>query len=170
MRFLVFQGWGGTPNLLEVAVVALLLASGCAGVEAYSHGTGAFNPGAGSFNHGTGVLALDWGKCDQSDSTVTCCLKNHPGQYERCGATPPKQPQPINRPPPLLRPPGEEENRYDEHENICLPRYVRCVDEIGLKPGSRAGTSQCQDCFEYCMKHGFWPARMNKQRCPGIEP
>ncbi|NOK16442.1 hypothetical protein [Corallococcus carmarthensis] len=30
-------------------------------------------------------------ECNQSDSTVSCCLKRHPGQYEACGADAPAQ-------------------------------------------------------------------------------
>lgn len=33
-------------------------------------------------------------ECDQSDSTVSCCLKKNPGQYERCGAEAPSSLQP----------------------------------------------------------------------------
>jgi len=28
--------------------------------------------------------------CNNTDSTVTCCLKQNPGQYERCGAEAPR--------------------------------------------------------------------------------
>jgi hypothetical protein len=171
MGFLRFRGRSSTPGTSMVAVIALLMASGCAGVEVHSPGSGAFHQGSAGFGHGAGVLALDWGKCDQSDSTVTCCLKNHPGQYERCGATPPKQPQPINRPPPLLRPPDEnEEETKEQRQERCLGYYVRCIEKIGQKQGSLYGTSHCKDCYGYCERHGFWPARMNRKKCPGAGP
>jgi hypothetical protein len=172
MRFLRFHGWGSTPIVPRVAAVALSLSSGCAGVETYSHGSGAYSHGSGAYNHGAGVLALDWGKCDQSDSTVTCCLKNHPGQYERCGATPPKQPQPINRPPPLLRPPESDEEKEEKEfvEKMCRKHYVRCIEAVGRKPGGSYGMTQCGDCLTYCNRHGFWPARVNKKKCAGTDP
>lgn len=31
------------------------------------------------------VLAIEGFECNPTDSTESCCLKKHPGQYERCG-------------------------------------------------------------------------------------
>jgi len=53
-------------RLLEIVVgLTTLLATGCAHV----------------------------GECDSSDSTSSCCVKTHPGEYERCGAVAPPVPQ-----------------------------------------------------------------------------
>ena len=134
---------------------AMVLNSGCASTEAYSYGSGAF--------------ALDGAECNQTDSTVTCCLKQNPGQYERCGATPPAQSEPINVGPPGFGS-GEtaaQGESKDKKRKRCLPDYVACIDKIGLKPGGLSGTSQCQDCYDYCVGNGFWPLRVNKKPCPG---
>ncbi|REG25033.1 hypothetical protein ATI61_11397 [Archangium gephyra] len=139
---------------MEAVVLALVLISGCAGVDA----------------------ALVNGECDQTDSTVSCCLKQNPGQYERCTATPPARTEPINVGLPELHASedGEiqssrednEESREDR-EKRCAGYYARCIEEIGQKPGSLYGTTQCRDCFLYCSRHGFWPERVNKKKCPG---
>jgi hypothetical protein len=149
-----------------VAVIALVVVSGCASTDAYRYSSGAF-----ALNG-----ALTGAECNPSDSTVTCCLKQHPGQYELCGATPPAQSEPITVGPPGLRSEEEgaqkearetnEESREDR-EKRCADYYARCIEEIGKKPGSLYGTSQCRDCFVYCSRHGFWPERMNKKKCPG---
>ena len=65
---------------IMAVIIAGVLASGCAGVDA--------------------VLADV--ECNQTDSTAACCLKMNPGQYERCGVTPPAQSEPINVGPPGL--------------------------------------------------------------------
>jgi len=134
----------------------LVLASGCTSSRMYRNSPG-------SFAFGKGV------ECGPQDSTESCCLKQHPGDYARCAAMPPTAPQPAKRPPPLVRSPDEDEEKkeQEEKEKRCLDYYSRCIEEIGGKPGSVYGTTQCRDCFVYCSRHGFWPARMNKKKCPG---
>ncbi|WP_152621915.1 hypothetical protein [Archangium violaceum] len=162
MRFLGPGRAGNLPTPFVAVVFAVVLASGCASTEAYRYGSGAF--------------ALNGAECNQTDSTVTCCLKQHPGQYELCGATPPARSEPINVGPPGLRSleDGEKEEARDDNEETqedrekrCADYYARCIEEIGKKPGSLYGTTQCRDCFGYCARHGFWPERMNKKKCPG---
>jgi hypothetical protein len=135
-------------------IIALVLDSGCAGVDA----------------------ALVDGECNQTDNTVSCCLKQNPGQYERCTATAPAQPEAINIGPPGLtyEETGEKEEAREtneesrgDREKRCADYYARCIEEIGQKPGSLYGTSHCRDCFVYCSRHGFWPERVNKKKCPG---
>lgn len=111
--------------------------------------------------------ALVDGECNQTDSTVSCCLKMNPGQYTRCGATPPAQSAAINVGPPGLFNGNEKEESRAEREKRCANYYARCIEKIGQDQGSLYGTTQCRDCFVYCSRHGFWPERMNKKKCPG---
>ena len=126
-----------------------LRASGCASTDAYRYGSGAF--------------ALNGAQCNQTDSTATCCLKQYPGQYERCGATPPAQSAPIHVGPPGLDSleAAKQGESKDEKRKRCLPDYVACIDKIGLKQGGLSGTTQCKDCYDYCEQHGFWPLPTN---------
>jgi hypothetical protein len=155
MRVLEPNHSGSGFGPLMMAVIALVLSSGCASTNTYRYGSGTF--------------ALTGAECNQTDSTVTCCLKQHPGQYERCGATPPTPSEPINVGPPGLgsQEAAEQGESKDEKRKRCLPDYVACIDKIGLKPGGLSGTSQCQDCYNYCERHGFWPLSMNQKQCPG---
>ncbi|WPB73283.1 hypothetical protein KYC5002_30015 [Archangium violaceum] len=145
---------GSSSGLIIEAILALVLVSACAGVDA----------------------ALVDGECDQTDSTVSCCLKQNPGQYERCTATPPAHSEPINVGLPELHVSenGDEQSSREDNEESredrekrCVDYYARCIEEIGQKPGSLYGTTQCRDCFLYCSRHGFWPERVNKKKCPG---
>ena len=116
MRFLGPGRAGNVSTPFIAAILAVVLASGCASTDAYRYGSGAF--------------ALTGAECDQTDSTVTCCLKQHPGQYERCGATTPAQSETINVGPPGLDPleaAGHGESK-DEKRKRCLPDYVACID------------------------------------------
>ena len=123
-----------------------------------------------------GGFALTQAECDQTDSTVTCCLKQNPGQYERCGATPPTEaarpnylppgrPESEASPIPEL-PTAEEKERW--RTDICEPHYAKCIRAGGdLIPGRKSGETQCQACFDACMRHGYWPLRANHKPCPG---
>ena len=123
-----------------------------------------------------GSFALTQAECGPTDSTVTCCLKQNPGQYERCGATPPTE---ATRPNYLL--PGRTESEaaplpelptQDERErwrtDISEPHYAKCVRAGGDSiPGRKKGETQCQACYDACMRHGFWPWEANDKPCPG---
>jgi hypothetical protein len=143
-----------------LAVGMAVLASGCASTSASGYG---------------GTFALTQAECNQTDSTVTCCLKQNPGQYERCGATPPTEAtRPNNLLPgrteseseaaPLPELPTQEERERWE-KDICLPRYEKC--RSGRHDGRVWGESQCQACFAACMRYGYWPLRANGKPCPG---
>ena len=145
-----------------LAIGLAVLASGCVSTSASGYGGG---------------FALSYAECDQTDSTVTCCLKQNPGQYERCGAVAPTttQSQPNNLLPgrteseaaPIPELPTEEEKER-WRTDICLPRYEKCMNAGGGSiPGRKKGETQCQACYDACMRHGYWPLRANEKPCPG---
>jgi hypothetical protein len=149
------------PTLLAVGLV--LLAPGCVSTSASQY--------AGGF-------ALTQVECNPTDTTVSCCLKQHPGEYERCGAVapgtppasqpnylPPGKPQSESSPIPEL-PSPEEKERW--RKDICEPHYAKCMRAGGGSiKGRKHGETQCQACFEACMRHGYWPWRANDKPCPG---
>ncbi len=105
-------------------------------------------------------------ECNPTDSTATCCLKMNPGQYERCGVTPPpRSVERINAAVPKL-PTRREKERW--RKDICTPTYDKCIDAGG---GSLEGRvwdeTQCKACYEACMRHGSWPKEANDKPCPG---
>ena len=141
----------------RMAFTVMLLSMGCAGADA----------------------TLVDRECNQTDNTITCCLKMNPGQYERCGATPPTQQQPTpttksplteaqpRRPPPPIGSALDEDEMTDaEVEKMCRGYYVRCIEKSGLKINLQYGTSHCQSCFESCRKKRYWPWSANGKRCP----
>ena len=150
------RNWRRPPLIL--AVVTSILGLGCS---------------AGSY-------ALDEGECDQTDSTVSCCLKQHPGEYERCAAmapsTPQAQPNPLNPgraevgqpesvavPIPELPTAEEMEKRVER----CTEYYSRCIEARGGKPGRVHNETQCKACFDACKRYGYWPLRANGKICKG---
>jgi len=145
-----------------LAISLAVLASGCASTSASGYGSG---------------FAFNRAECNPTDSTVTCCLKQNPGQYERCGAVVPTTTQstPNNLLPgrieseaaPIPELPTEEE-RERWRTDICLPRYEKCMNAGGGSiPGRKKGETQCQACYDACMRHGYWPLRANEKPCPG---
>jgi hypothetical protein len=94
--------------------------------------------------------------CNQTDSTVQCCLKQNPGQYERCGAVPP-EPKPEPRrplPPPVDPDPPEKPAPDDEGwRDQCINLYVRCKQDSW---SSVRGWS-CYECFRNCQGQKEWP-------------
>jgi hypothetical protein len=123
------------------------------------------------------VLSQSPQPCNQTDSTVSCCLKKYPGQYERCGAdVPTPSPQKPNRlPPPVTEAPDNaspavptEEERERWLKDICEPGYARCIDAGGGgTPGRTHNETQCKACFAACRRYGFWPHAANGKRCLG---
>ncbi len=110
-------------------------------------------------------------ECNQTDSTVSCCLKRHPGEYERCGAMAPKQPP---KPPPKEKPTRlppltdltPEEAR--EREEMCRDIYYRCLDLGGAyEKRGMYGKSICQSCWQRCKAEGYWPQEVNDFPCLG---
>lgn len=145
---------GGTHRAALLSVVLLALAA-CGSTKA-AKGTG----GSGS--------GIAQGQCGPGDSTESCCLKTHPGQYEYCGAIPPKKPAP-GVPAPLLPsvPELPTEDKRKEYLEICLPYYSHCVDRGGASKDGRVwNETRCKQCFEACKRFGYWPARANNKVCP----
>jgi hypothetical protein len=144
MRFLRTDGASRSSDSLIAVGITVMVASGCAGADA----------------------ALADGECNQTDSTVTCCLKMNPGQYERCGVSPPPQPiERINAAIPKL-PTRKEKERW--RKDICTPAYDRCIDAGGGSIEGRVwDETQCKACFEACMRYGSWPKEANDKPCPG---
>ena len=129
--------------------------------------------GAGCYMNGLG--------CQPGDDTETCCLKEHPGAWERCTGTagprpqpntsnqpkPTKQPEPNRKPEPNLPPipTPEEKQRW---RVTCRDHYTACKQFFEGEIERRIrGESQCQSCFELCLRDGQWPAEANEHPCPG---
>jgi len=122
------------------------------------------------------------GECNPTDNTVSCCLKEHPGEYERCAAVAPPTPQSQpNRPLPGRTEAGlpeadtapipdlpTQEEREQWEKDICRPHYAKCIRAGGDSiKGRKKGETQCQACYDACMRHGFWPWQANDKPCPG---
>src|SRR4051812_29937327 len=85
---------------------------------------------------GTGCYMNGMG-CQPGDDTETCCLKEHPGAWERCTGTagpktqpktqpsPKDQPKPEGRPEPFI-PPNPTPEEREEWRKRCLDYYARC--------------------------------------------
>jgi hypothetical protein len=140
---------------------------------------------------GTGCYMNGMG-CQPGDDTETCCLKEHPGAWERCtgkpgptpkGPTKPDQPKPKSQPKPKPKPknqpepekspqpfapPIPTEEQKTEWRDRCLEHYVRCKHtEKGEEWGRVFDESQCKACWELCKRTGVWPDETNGKPCPG---
>lgn len=123
---------------------------------------------------GTGC-SLNGLECQPGDDTETCCLKEHPGAWERCTGTagpktrpkPKSPPEPKENPGPVSPPiPAPEQQR--EWNKRCQDYYVRCRDFVEGDAQWRVyGESQCRSCFILCQRSGVWPAEANEKPCPG---
>jgi hypothetical protein len=104
-------------------------------------------------------------ECNQTDSTLSCCLKMHPGEYERCGATPPIQ-KPNRLPPPGKIPSTEERTR---RRKVCQGYYEECIAKGGEDLEQYTyGHTRCQECYRECEKSGSWPDAVNEHPCPKV--
>ncbi len=115
------------------------------------------------------AFAAEAGECNSTDSTESCCLKKHPGEYERCGAVSPAHeaiPRRPPPPPPAPRLPDDEET--EEWERLCRGFYASCRQSVGGDAwGRKHGESHCQACYEDCRRYGSWPKKANGKPCPG---
>lgn len=117
--------------------------------------------------------------CQPGDDTETCCLKEHPGAWERCTGTagpktqpkpktePKSQPEPKKNPEPFI-PPTPTPEEYEQWRERCAEHYVKCTDYFaGTKEPRVYGESLCQSCSRICRRTGQWPAEFNGHPCPG---
>lgn len=81
---------------------------------------------------GCGAAVIPATECNQSDSTVSCCLKRHPGAYESCGADAPAE-----------RMLGARGTRIDS-KTLWQKGRVR-LDVENPAPGVRPGQLHIQD-------------------------
>ncbi|RUO89325.1 hypothetical protein D7Y11_30875 [Corallococcus sp. AB018] len=85
-------------------------------------------------------------QCGPQDSTVSCCVKRHPGNPARCGATELEAEDIL-----LFARAAEELSReLPEWKRACLETYVQCQEDHW--------SGSCYDCFRYCEgQRGEWP-------------
>jgi hypothetical protein len=166
-----------TPQRARSALRALMLIGvvlgpgGCSSTSAGRVGGGSGNlnalaPSAGasqSSSQQPGAIGQSPVECNQTDSTVSCCLKKHPGEYERCGATPPK-----DRPNPWLPPGSLRPEQRTQRKKQCQEFYEHCIAVGGeFFPTFDYGKTQCQLCYDECYKTGQWPTEYQGDPCPG---
>jgi len=155
-------GHGQQPRRAHILAMGLaLMASGCASTSVAWYMNG---------------FALTRAECNQTDTTISCCLKHHPGEYERCAAMVPRAPPSQSNYLPPGRPESEAspvpelptpEEREGWRKDICEPHYAQCIRAGGGRiEGRKKGETQCQACFDACMRHGYWPLRANDKLCP----
>lgn len=118
-------------------------------------------------------------ECNQTDSTISCCLKKNPGQYERCGAVAPRQaPKQAPKQTPKQEPktgpdklppltdlsPEETRGRTDK----CLDYWNRCIEQGGeYEKRGQHGQTICRACYQQCRANGSWPEKVNDFECLG---
>ncbi len=161
---------------------ALWGAVGCSSTQAAYQGTGGSGMGGAvsevgdaPAKSGEAIAQPVPVECNQTDSTITCCLKKNPGQYERCGAVAPRQApkqtpkqEPKNGPdklPPLtdLSP---EETR--ERTKKCLDYWNQCIAQGGeYEKRGQHGQTICRACYQQCRANGYWPEKVNDIECLG---
>jgi hypothetical protein len=174
---------------LVLCVCLLGAGGGCSSTQAAHEGTGGSgfaDPTAqsgGAIAQSGGAIAQSGGAiaqsgdaiaqspgCNQTDSTVSCCLKRHPGEPELCGAVapnkqPPKQ-QPNRLPPPGTIPSASEKMR---RKKVCSGYYAECIAKGGEDLERYTdGHTRCQDCYGDCEKSGVWPDAVNDHLCPEV--
>lgn len=156
-------------SLVPLLSAGLFSLVACSSAHAAQQGTGGSGFADTPAQSGEAIAQVP--ECNQTDSTVSCCMKQHPGDPERCGGTPPTQkPNQPNR----LPPPGKLEDKSADakerakRKELCGDYYSRCVQQGGedIERG-QWGSTQCQSCWEECKKIGYWPAQWDDKPCPG---
>ena len=90
-------------------------------------------------------------QCGPTDSTMSCCVKTHPGSPERCGLSEFEAADLLR----AVRSASDlAEGDMPEWKQVCLETYVLCKEEEWL--------GSCYDCFRYCQGQKEW--RANKCR------
>lgn len=155
-------------------------AAGCSTTPSVPSGTG----GSGLADAGSkvgnapakrGNTIAQAADCNQTDTTVSCCLKKNPGQYERCGTVAPNQaPKPAPKrtpkdaPGPVALPPGASTEGRRERERRCRDYWGQCIAMGGEhEKRGQHGQTVCRACYERCVAEGFWPESVNDFQCLG---
>ena len=151
-------------------------AAGCSATQAAHQGTGGSGLAGAVSEVGdapakSGEAIAQTVECNQTDSSISCCLKQNPGQYARCGALPPKQApkqKPKNVPdklPPLTELSPEE---AQEREKKCRDYWYQCIALGGeYEKRGEHGKTICQSCYLRCKAEGYWPDEVNGFKCLG---
>lgn len=158
----------------------LIGAVGCRSTQATSQGIGGSGFTDGTTTRGDAIAQggdaiAQAVECGPTDSTVSCCLKQHPGEYERCGAMGPKQapkqaPKQTPETGPDVAPPltdlSPEETR--EREQKCREYWNQCI-ALGGEHEKRGqhGQTVCRSCYQTCKATGSWPDKVNDFVCLG---
>lgn len=161
----------------------LLASVGCSSTQAAHEGSGASGSadgaavrGQGSAQRGDAIAQAAPAQCGPFDSTVSCCLKQHRGEFERCGAIDPgkaptrapKQaprtdPNPYPPPPTDTAPPDKR-----KRDQQCLDYYVQCIALGGeYEKRGQHGRTICASCYDKCTGLGYWPKEVNDFECLG---
>jgi len=87
------------------------------------------------------------GECGPGDSTVSCCLKQHPGEWERCGAEKPQKPNKCGDDPKPQKPDDPLAPHCREAKETCI---ILCSDTT-LPSGDYQGMPFYK-CLNKCMR------------------
>jgi hypothetical protein len=164
-----------------VFCASLVAGVGCSSTQAAYQGTGGSGFADGTAEPGPalaqpGDTIAQAAQCGPTDSTVSCCLKQHPGDYERCGAldptkAPTRAPQqaPQTDPlPPLPPPTSAAPPDKRKREQQCREYYHQCIALGGeYEKRGQHGQSICKSCYDRCNAEGYWPNKVNDFECLG---
>jgi hypothetical protein len=153
----------------------LMGTAGCSSTQAAQQGTGGSGFADTSAHHGDAIAQAAPTQCGPTDSTVSCCLKQHPGEYERCGAldptrVPTRAPKqtPRTDPPPLPPPTSAAPPDKRKREQQCREYYQQCIALGGeYERRGQHGRTICKSCYDTCNAEGYWPAKVNDFECLG---
>lgn len=169
---------------------SLLAGVGCSSTQAAHQGNGGSNSadGAAAYVQETGqrgdsIAQATPAQCGPFDSTVSCCLKQHPGEFERCGAidpgkAPTRAPKQAPRtdpnpyPPPTTDPysPPTDAAPPDrrKRDQQCRVYWNQCIALGGeYEKRGQHGRTICASCYDQCMGLGYWPKEVNDFECLG---
>lgn len=168
--------WRSAVGTLSLCAV-LLGPAGCSSTQAAQQGKGGSGFADTTAHHGNAIEQAAPTECGPTDSSITCCLKQHPGEWERCGAMPPQEAPtqapkqaPRTEPEPEPVPPSTDvapPNRR-KREQQCREYYLQCISLGGeYEKRGQHGRSVCQSCYDTCKAEGSWPAHVNEFECLG---
>lgn len=170
----------GSVTRALVLCAGLWGASGCSATHAAHLGTGGSGMAGAISKDGnapakSGNTIAQTADCNQTDTTVSCCLKKNPGQYERCGTVAPRQAPkqtpkraPKDAPGPVAPPPAAAPEGRRERERRCRDYWNQCISMGGEhEKRGQHGQTVCRACYERCVAEGFWPESINDFECLG---